>query len=115
MGAEGPRKDDAVDLIDTEGARTGPVAVKVTQRIRPDSVYVVHGYGQDAPKLRFTHGRGASDSALMSHVAIDPAMGGTGMNVNFVRLEKRGFVAPRLRVSVDKLKMLGALLRWGLW
>ena len=32
-----------------------------------------------------------------------------------VRLEKRGFVAPRLRVSVDKLKMLGALLRWGLW
>ncbi|MCB1544528.1 MAG: presqualene diphosphate synthase HpnD [Rhodoblastus sp.] len=31
------------------------------------------------------------------------------------RLEKRGFVAPRLRVGVDKLKMLGALLRWGLW
>ncbi|MCA9560022.1 MAG: molybdopterin-dependent oxidoreductase [Myxococcales bacterium] len=86
---QGLRGGDHVDLIDTEGARTGPVAVKVTQRIRPDSVYVVHGYGQDAPKLRFTHGRGASDSALMSHVAIDPAMGGTGMNVNFVRLEKR--------------------------
>ena len=31
------------------------------------------------------------------------------------RLEKRGFAAPRLRVGVDKLKMLGALLRWGLW
>lgn len=31
------------------------------------------------------------------------------------RLEKRGFAAPRLRVGVDKLKLLLALLRWGLW
>jgi thiosulfate reductase/polysulfide reductase chain A len=31
-------------------------------------------------------GKGASDTDLMSHVQIDPVMGGTGMRVNFVRL-----------------------------
>lgn len=31
------------------------------------------------------------------------------------RLEKRGFAPPRLRVGVDKFKLLWAVLRWGLW
>lgn len=31
------------------------------------------------------------------------------------RLEKRGFTAPRLRVGVDKFKLLWAVARWGLW
>lgn len=31
------------------------------------------------------------------------------------RLERRGFASPRIRVGVDKMKMIWALLRWGLW
>ena len=68
--------------------RSAPLQVKKTRRIRPDCVYLVHGYGHDAKGLRFARGRGASDAPLMRRVAIDPVMGGTGMNVNFVRVEK---------------------------
>ena len=31
------------------------------------------------------------------------------------RLEKRGFAPPRLRVGVDKVKLLAAVLRWGIF
>ncbi len=31
------------------------------------------------------------------------------------RLEKRGFASPRIRIGVDKVKLLGAVLRWGLF
>ena len=31
--------------------------------------------------------RGASDAELVTQYKVDPIMGGTGMNVNFVRLE----------------------------
>ena len=80
---------EKVMITNTDGVSSGPIAVKVTQRIRPDCVFLVHGFGQNAPKLRFTHGRGASDAKLVTKVGIDPAMGGTGMNVNFVKLERR--------------------------
>ena len=65
-----------------------PVKVKATQRIRKDCVYLVHGYGHTSPGLTFARGRGADDAALTTRVRIDPAMGGTGMNVNWVRLER---------------------------
>jgi thiosulfate reductase/polysulfide reductase chain A len=48
----------------------------------------VHGYGHDARGLRFAHRRGASDSRLVTRYVVDPIMGGTGMNVNFVRIER---------------------------
>jgi thiosulfate reductase/polysulfide reductase chain A len=63
------------------------VRAKVTERIRGDCVYLVHGWGQHAPKQQYAHGKGASDSALMTRAKVDPLMGGTGMNVNFVRIE----------------------------
>ena len=31
------------------------------------------------------------------------------------RLKKRGFASPRIRVGVDKVKLIGAVLRWGLF
>ena len=67
--------------------------VKITERIRGDCVYMVHGYGHTARGLKFAFGRGASDSALTTKVHIDPIMGGTGMNGNFVRIEKPGVSA----------------------
>jgi thiosulfate reductase / polysulfide reductase chain A len=46
------------------------------------------GFGHTARQLSFTYGRGASDASLLSNYNTDPTVGGSGMNVNFVRLEK---------------------------
>jgi thiosulfate reductase/polysulfide reductase chain A len=81
---------DRVMLVNQDGARSGPVKVKVTERIRGDCVYLVHGWGQKARRLRTAYGRGASDAELSTRYKVDPIMGGTGMNVNFVRLEPAG-------------------------
>jgi thiosulfate reductase/polysulfide reductase chain A len=76
---------ERVYLQNQDGKRSSFSApVKVTGRIRPDAVYVVHGYGRRAPKLRFVHGKGIDDNELITRYKVDPIMGGTGMNVNFV-------------------------------
>ncbi|HEX7622032.1 MAG TPA: molybdopterin-dependent oxidoreductase [Anaeromyxobacteraceae bacterium] len=81
------RSGDRVVLVNQDGVRSGPVRAKVTQRIRGDCVFLVHGWGHTAKGLRYARGRGASDSALTTRYKVDPIMGGTGVNVNFVRLE----------------------------
>ena len=63
---------------------TFPIKVRVTERIRWDSVYMVHGFGHKNEKLSRAHGKGANDTELISSVKIDPLMGGTGMRGNFV-------------------------------
>jgi len=60
------------------------IKVRVTERIRWDSVYMVHGFGHNNKKLSRAHGRGINDTELVSRVHIDPVMGGTGMRGNFV-------------------------------
>jgi thiosulfate reductase/polysulfide reductase chain A len=84
------RNGDLVMLVNQDGVRQGPVRAKVTERIRGDCVYLVHGFGHTARGLRFARGRGASTSALTTRYKVDPIMGGTGMNVNFVRIEPAG-------------------------
>jgi thiosulfate reductase/polysulfide reductase chain A len=49
---------------------------------------MVHGFGHTAKGLRRALGKGASDAQLVTRYATDPLMGGTGMNVNFVTLER---------------------------
>jgi thiosulfate reductase/polysulfide reductase chain A len=61
-----------------------PIKVRVTERIRWDSVYMVHGFGHANKKLTRSYGKGASDATLISKVHVDPVMGGTGMRGNFV-------------------------------
>jgi thiosulfate reductase/polysulfide reductase chain A len=61
-----------------------PVKVRVTERIRWDSVYLIHGFGQKEKRLSRAYGKGASDSELITNVMMDPIMGGTGMRGNFV-------------------------------
>jgi thiosulfate reductase/polysulfide reductase chain A len=61
-----------------------PIKVRVTERIRWDSVYMVHGFGHQEKKLRRSYGKGASDTNLITRVLVDPIMGGTGMRGNFV-------------------------------
>ncbi|HEX9306974.1 MAG TPA: molybdopterin-dependent oxidoreductase [Anaeromyxobacter sp.] len=84
---------ERVVLVNQDGVRSGPVRVKLTQRIRGDCVYLVHGFGQTAKKQRRAFGRGASDAQLTTRYKVDPIMGGTGMNVNFVRVERAGEAA----------------------
>ena len=60
------------------------IKVRVTERIRWDSVYMAHGFGHTGNKLSRAFGKGASDTELMSNVKHDPIMGGTGMRENFV-------------------------------
>lgn len=79
---------ETVVLVNQDGVQSLPIRVKVTQRIRPDCVYMVHGFGQIAKSLGQAHRWGASDAQLMTQTKIDPAMGGTGMNGIFVRLQR---------------------------
>jgi len=79
---------DRVMLVNQDDARSGPIRVKSTRRIRPDCVYLVHGWGTREKGLTHAFGKGASDSDLVTRYKTDPIMGGTGMNINFVRVER---------------------------
>lgn len=83
--AHGVSDGDRVVLENLDGVRSLPVLVNVTEGIRRDCAYLVHGFGQGGRSQRRAFGRGASDAGLMTRVKIDPLMGGTGMRVNFVR------------------------------
>jgi thiosulfate reductase/polysulfide reductase chain A len=75
-----------VRLQNPAGVKSNRIRVRVTQRIRPDSVFLVHGFGHKEPRLRLAQGAGADDAELMHNVKIDPIMGGTGMRASFVTL-----------------------------
>jgi len=77
--------DQKVFLQNQDGVKSEfPIKVRVTERIRWDSVYMVHGFGHADKKLTRAYGRGASDTKLITNVMLDPIMGGTGMRGNFV-------------------------------
>jgi thiosulfate reductase/polysulfide reductase chain A len=61
-----------------------PIKVRVTERIRWDSVYMVHGFGHKQKQMKRCFGKGVSDTQLITKVLTDPLMGGTGMRSNFV-------------------------------
>jgi thiosulfate reductase/polysulfide reductase chain A len=78
---------DRVRLKNQDGVVSQPILVKATERIRPDCVYMVHGFGHTARGLAARAKKGASDAELITRYAVDPLMGGTGMSINFVTLE----------------------------
>jgi len=65
---------------------TFSIKVRVTERVRWDSVYMVHGFGHDNKKLTRAYAKGINDTQLVSKIAVDPIMGGTGMRGNFVEI-----------------------------
>jgi len=81
----GVRTGDRLMLENEDGVKSQAVKVRVTEGIRQDCAYMVHGFGQGGRWLRRASGRGASDTGLMTRVKVDPLMGGTGMRVTFVR------------------------------
>ncbi len=83
------KEGQKVWLKNQDGAVTSfPVKVRITERIRWDSVYMVHGFGHSDKKLSRAYGRGASDEEMITKVMEDPIMGGTGMRGNFITFLK---------------------------
>ncbi|HCV42208.1 MAG TPA: nitrate reductase [Bacteroidetes bacterium] len=87
-GRAGLKSGDYVRLRNQDGVESSKVRVKATERIRPDCVYMVHGFGHNAKMLKFAYGKGASDAHLLTRYETDPLMGGTAMNMNFVTIEQ---------------------------
>jgi len=83
----GVKSGDYVKLKNQDGVVSNKIKVKATERIRQDCVYMTHGFGHTSKKLRQAFMKGASDSQLITQYVVDPLMGGTGMNMNFVTLE----------------------------
>jgi len=73
-----------VRLKNQDGVISNRIKVRVTERIRPECVYMVHGFGHTSRMLKHAFGKGASDAQMITRYATDPLMGGTAMNVNFV-------------------------------
>ncbi len=83
----GLENDQEVWLENQDGVKSSfPIKVRVTERIRHDSVYVIHGWGRkNSPTGKIScAGKGIDDSELITTIKIDPIMGGTGMRENFV-------------------------------
>jgi thiosulfate reductase/polysulfide reductase chain A len=79
---------DYVRLRNQDGVLSNRIKARVTEAIRPECVYMVHGFGHTSRGLRSAYGLGASDAQLITRYATDPLMGGTGANVNFVTIEQ---------------------------
>ncbi|MGD9899374.1 MAG: molybdopterin-dependent oxidoreductase [Calditrichaceae bacterium] len=75
-------------LENQDGVTSNKIRVKVTERIRHDSVYMVHGFGHTQKQMTRSYNKGANDTGLISRVKVDPIMGGTGMRVNFVTFKR---------------------------
>lgn len=87
-GRLGINDGDGVFLENQDGIRTvRPIKVKVTPGIRPDCVYMAHGFGCRSSHLHLAFNRGVSDTSLMTRSIEDPVSGIRGMRVNFVRLQ----------------------------
>ncbi len=81
----GLNNDQMVWLKNQDGViSSNSIKVRITERIRHDSVFMVHGFGHTDKRMTRAYKRGASDAELITRVHVDPLMGGTGMRGNFV-------------------------------
>ncbi|MCK6601574.1 MAG: molybdopterin-dependent oxidoreductase [Bacteroidetes bacterium] len=81
----GLKNNDPIFLKNQDGIQSDfAIKVRVTERIRWDSVYMVHGFGHKQKQLERSFGKGVSDTQMITRVKVDPVMGGTGMRGNFV-------------------------------
>ncbi len=61
------------------------LCLKVTEKIRPDCVYMDHGFGVLSRGLSRIHGRGASDAALLED-HVEPISGNVALHQTFVEI-----------------------------
>jgi thiosulfate reductase/polysulfide reductase chain A len=62
---------------------------RLTQEIRPDCVFMLHGFGKRSPWLKRAYNRGGSDAAVLD-AAWDKVSGNAAMHETFVRVRKIG-------------------------
>lgn len=91
-GKLGIQDDETVRLENQDGKRSNPIKVLVTPGIRPDAVYMTHGFGSRSPLLTRAYGKGAADGFMMTNTIQDPFMGATSKRTNFVRIVKKDAV-----------------------
>jgi len=85
----GLKDAEYVHLINQDGKKSiSKIRLKLTERIRPDVVYMAHGFGQNDPRLEFAYRRGASANEMITHLTVDPIMGSTGFKNNFVTFSR---------------------------
>ena len=78
---------ERVRLVNEDGVKSLPIVVRVTSRIRPDCVYLVHGFGHTASGMRRALNKGAGTAVLLTHTKIEPLMGAIALNRTYVTLE----------------------------
>jgi len=76
-----------VIVTNAHGDTTGPLPARVTERMPPRSVYMVHGFGHAAPGLSRACCSGGNDTDLIDRYVVDPISGSTGMRTEFVTLK----------------------------
>ena len=84
----GLKSGDYVKLRNQDGVVSNRVRVKATQRIRPDCVYMVYGFGHTSRMLKSAYLKGANAAQLTTKYVTDPLMGGTSIHSNFVTFVK---------------------------
>lgn len=83
----GLRSGERVLLENQDGlSALRPVRLYVSDKIRPDCVYLVHGFGHRSHLLSRALYRGVSDAALMSRATANPVTGVRALRNNFVRI-----------------------------
>lgn len=88
-----PRAAEAVGIAEGDtvevSSGTGLVRLRarLTQEIRPDCVFMLHGFGKRSPWLKRAYNRGGSDAAVLE-AAWDKVSGNAAMHETFVRVRK---------------------------
>ncbi|EIJ36004.1 molybdopterin-containing oxidoreductase family protein [Thiothrix nivea] len=77
---------DTVEIHDRKG-RGGTIKAKVTHRIRPDTVFTVHGFGHWDKRMTTAAGKGLSDSELASDTR-EKHIGSISMGTSMVTVKK---------------------------
>jgi thiosulfate reductase / polysulfide reductase chain A len=97
----GLKNEEEVILENQDGIRSDKIKILMTPGMRPDAVFLPHGFGgNDRGLLNYTR-RNVSDNNLISRYNVDPISGGTGLRVNFVRLIVNDQpIAPTIEVSL---------------
>ena len=84
-GRLGIRTGDRLEVSSTSG--TVRIKARVTDEIRPDCVFMLHGFGKKSPWLKLVHGVGAADAVLLE-TAWDRVSGNAAMHETFVKVVK---------------------------
>jgi len=79
------RTGDLLEVSSTSG--TVQIRARVTDEIRPDCVFMLHGFGKKSPWLKRVHNVGAADAILLE-TAWDKVSGNAAMHETFVKVVK---------------------------